>query len=86
MKIALFRYVLLLEDDVIAIPMFATLLTTLTEKLDVQKHIDYVKLYHPNSLRAIPSFPVVIASLISFAISFGSNLEGKSAIFEIVSK
>ncbi|EPB67832.1 hypothetical protein ANCCEY_13080 [Ancylostoma ceylanicum] len=53
------RYVLLLEDDAVVIPMFATLLTSLIEKLDKQTHIDYVKLFHPNSLRGIPSIPMV---------------------------
>ncbi|ETN77026.1 hypothetical protein NECAME_11347 [Necator americanus] len=53
------RYVLLLEDDVVAIPAFATLLASTITKLNTQNEIDYVKLYHPNYLRGIPSIPLV---------------------------
>ncbi|KAK6739039.1 hypothetical protein RB195_020863 [Necator americanus] len=55
------RYVLLLEDDVVAIPAFATLLASTITKLNTQNEIDYVKLYHPNYLRGIPSIPLAVS-------------------------
>ncbi|WKX98071.1 hypothetical protein Q1695_013622 [Nippostrongylus brasiliensis] len=55
------RYVMLLEDDALVVPNFAAMITTLTEQLDQRSQIDYVKLYHPNQLRKIPSIPMSIA-------------------------
>ncbi|KHJ77970.1 hypothetical protein OESDEN_22410, partial [Oesophagostomum dentatum] len=53
------RYVLLLEDDALVVPEFARMMTSLMDQLDEKQHIDYVKMYHPNQLRKIPSIPLV---------------------------
>lgn len=50
---------MLLEDDALVVPDFARLMTLLMKQLDVNPHIDYVKMYHPNQLRKIPSIPMV---------------------------
>lgn len=54
------RYVILLEDDALVVPDFARLMTLLMKQLDVNPHIDYVKMYHPNQLRKIPSIPMAV--------------------------
>ncbi|KAH7717753.1 Protein F35C11.4 [Aphelenchoides avenae] len=48
-------YVLLLEDDALPTSSFPLMLESLTKQLDQRPHIDFVKLYHPWSLRKIPS-------------------------------
>ncbi|XGW07781.1 hypothetical protein V3C99_010716 [Haemonchus contortus] len=55
------RYVMLLEDDALVVPEFASMMTSLMRQLDRRPFIDYVKLYHPNQLRKIPSIPMAIA-------------------------
>ncbi|PIO70916.1 hypothetical protein TELCIR_07203 [Teladorsagia circumcincta] len=55
------RYVMLLEDDALVVPEFARMMTSLMIQLDRRPYIDYVKLYHPNQLRKIPSIPMAIA-------------------------
>ncbi|VDO13526.1 unnamed protein product [Haemonchus placei] len=57
------RYVMLLEDDALVVPEFASMMTSLMRQLDRRPHIDYVKLYHPNQLRKIPSIPMVFKLL-----------------------
>ncbi|KAH7725043.1 glycosyltransferase [Aphelenchoides avenae] len=49
-------YVLLLEDDALPTSSFPVVLKSLTEQLDRRPHIDFVKFYHPWSLRKIPAF------------------------------
>lgn len=53
------RYVMLLEDDALVIPEFPQLMSSLIQHLDVRPNIDYVKFYHPNYLRKVPSIPIV---------------------------
>ncbi|CAL2031592.1 unnamed protein product [Caenorhabditis brenneri] len=53
------RYILLMEDDVIVIPEFSTLLKSMIRKLDFMENVDYVKLYHPKYLRKIPFYFLV---------------------------
>ncbi|KAK6014056.1 hypothetical protein OSTOST_20595, partial [Ostertagia ostertagi] len=53
------RYVMLLEDDALVVPEFARMMTSLMKQLDRRPYVDYVKLYHPNQLRKIPSIPMV---------------------------
>ncbi|VDM77359.1 unnamed protein product [Strongylus vulgaris] len=53
------RYVMLLEDDALVIPEFARMMASVMEHLDEDESIDYVKMYHPNHLRKIPSIPLV---------------------------
>lgn len=48
-------YVLLLEDDAVPVDGFFTMMQSLKIQLDQRPYIDYVKLYHPRSLRKIPS-------------------------------
>ncbi|EYC09994.1 hypothetical protein Y032_0058g2929 [Ancylostoma ceylanicum] len=55
------RYIMLLEDDALVVPEFARLMTLLMDQLDRRQHIDYVKMYHPNQLRKIPSIPLAIS-------------------------
>ncbi|KAK6014057.1 hypothetical protein OSTOST_20594 [Ostertagia ostertagi] len=55
------RYVMLLEDDALVVPEFARMMTSLMKQLDRRPYVDYVKLYHPNQLRKIPSIPMAIA-------------------------
>ncbi|KIH45932.1 hypothetical protein ANCDUO_24018 [Ancylostoma duodenale] len=57
-------YIMLLEDDALVVPEFARLMTSLMDQLDRRQHIDYVKMYHPNQLRKIPSIPLVINFII----------------------
>ncbi|KHJ88025.1 hypothetical protein OESDEN_12185, partial [Oesophagostomum dentatum] len=69
------RYVLLLEDDALVVPEFARMMTSLMEQLDEKQHIDYVKMYHPNQLRKIPSIPLaiticIVTSYTYFAVIF----------------
>ncbi|VDL80290.1 unnamed protein product [Nippostrongylus brasiliensis] len=65
------RYVMLLEDDALVVPNFAAMITTLMEQLDQRSQIDYVKLYHPNQLRKIPSIPMTTTGPFqSIAVSF----------------
>ncbi|KAK6052369.1 hypothetical protein COOONC_10126 [Cooperia oncophora] len=52
---------MLLEDDALVVPEFARMMTSLMRQLDSRPYIDYVKLYHPNPLRKIPSIPMAIA-------------------------
>ncbi|CAA90244.1 uncharacterized protein CELE_F35C11.4 [Caenorhabditis elegans] len=62
------RYLLLIEDDSIIIPQFSKLLQSLVIKLDYHESIDFVKLYHPNYLRKLPSY--VLMGALSILISF----------------
>ncbi|CAJ0604662.1 unnamed protein product [Cylicocyclus nassatus] len=64
------RYVLLLEDDALVIPDFARMLSSLVEQLDVHDRIDYVKMYHPNHLRKIPSIPLGITLCFVFCCTY----------------
>ncbi|KHJ96471.1 hypothetical protein OESDEN_03569 [Oesophagostomum dentatum] len=69
------RYVLLLEDDALVAPEFARMMTSLMDQLDEKQHIDYVKMYHPNQLRKIPSIPLaiticIVTSYTYFAVIF----------------
>ncbi|EPB67831.1 hypothetical protein ANCCEY_13079 [Ancylostoma ceylanicum] len=57
------RYIMLLEDDALVVPEFARLMTLLMDQLDRRQHIDYVKMYHPNQLRKIPSIPLFLADV-----------------------
>ncbi|XGW07782.1 hypothetical protein V3C99_010716 [Haemonchus contortus] len=59
------RYVMLLEDDALVVPEFASMMTSLMRQLDRRPFIDYVKLYHPNQLRKIPSIPMVYLAEVS---------------------
>ncbi|KAK5986148.1 hypothetical protein GCK32_013665 [Trichostrongylus colubriformis] len=52
---------MLLEDDALVVPEFAKMMASLMRQLDSRRYIDYVKLYHPNQLRKIPSIPLAIA-------------------------
>ncbi|KAK5986526.1 hypothetical protein GCK32_017359, partial [Trichostrongylus colubriformis] len=65
------RYVMLLEDDALVVPEFAKMMddSSLMRQLDSRRYIDYVKLYHPNQLRKIPSIPLVY-ELSEFSIFF----------------
>jgi len=66
------EYVLLIEDDSIPIPGFSAALQSLIDQLDYRPHIDFVKLYHPWTLRKIPSLVQAIASsvLIAYCLYF----------------
>lgn len=64
------KYILLIEDDSVVIPEFSTLLKSLVWKLDYHEYVDFVKLYHPNYLRKLPSY--VMMGAISIPISFFS--------------
>jgi hypothetical protein len=52
-------YVLMLEDDALAIPEAATQIQSLIDQLsgnERQQSVDYVKLFHPWYLRKLPSY------------------------------
>lgn len=71
---------MLLEDDALVVPEFARLMTSLTDQLDERQHIDYVKMYHPNHLRKIPSIPLVLY----FSIKI-SDHSGQCRYFQAIS-
>ena len=62
-QIGFFSYILLIEDDAVVIPEFSNLLKSLVRKLDDHEYVDFVKLYHPNYLRKLPSYALVSSSL-----------------------
>ena len=68
------EYVLLVEDDAVPVPYFQPLLTSLMDQMNNMNDIDYVKLFHPWSLRKIPclfhifAFGVFLASLVSYLV------------------
>ncbi|CAO4364378.1 unnamed protein product [Caenorhabditis nigoni] len=64
------RYILLIEDDAVVIPEFSKLLFSLVKKLDIHEYVDFVKLYHPNYLRKLPSY--IMMAFASITISFFS--------------
>ncbi|EGT59621.1 hypothetical protein CAEBREN_14191 [Caenorhabditis brenneri] len=59
------RYILLMEDDVIVLPEFSTLLKSMIRKLDFSENVDYVKLYHPKYLRKIPFYFLIAIPTVS---------------------
>ncbi|KAF1765098.1 hypothetical protein GCK72_005050 [Caenorhabditis remanei] len=70
------RYILLIEDDAVVIPEFSNLLKSLVRKLDDHEYVDFVKLYHPNYLRKLPSYALMGA--VSISLSFFSCYAIKS--------
>lgn len=49
-------YLLVLEDDALAVEGLARQLSLLVEMLDKKEGVDYVKLFHPWYLRKMPSY------------------------------
>lgn len=49
-------YVLLLEDDVVPTAEFNWVINSVMRQMDGWTDIDYVKLFHPWTLRGIPSY------------------------------
>jgi hypothetical protein len=64
------KFVLLLEDDALALPELRVQLNSLIYGL--RKEIDYVKLFHPWYLRKIPSYiqACLVCLLLSFSVQF----------------
>uniref|UniRef100_A0A8R1HJN2 Uncharacterized protein n=1 Tax=Caenorhabditis japonica TaxID=281687 RepID=A0A8R1HJN2_CAEJA len=62
------RYILLIEDDSLVIPEFSNLLKSLVGILDFHESVDFVKLYHPNNLRKLPSYVLIITFSIMLSL------------------
>ncbi|MFH4975127.1 hypothetical protein AB6A40_001836 [Gnathostoma spinigerum] len=50
------KYVLLIEDDAVPTPYFYEIVSSVAEQLDRRPSIDFVKLFHPMSLRKVPYY------------------------------
>ncbi|CAI4228270.1 unnamed protein product [Auanema sp. JU1783] len=64
------KYMLAFEDDALVIPEFPKYLKSLKKQFDERPHLEYVKLYHPASLRKLPALPIELALSLSLSFLF----------------
>ncbi|KAJ1346107.1 hypothetical protein KIN20_000799 [Parelaphostrongylus tenuis] len=78
------RYVLLLEDDALVVPKFASMMTSVMKQMDQRQEIDYLKMYHPSHLRKIPSLPMTIIISLTICYIYQMIIHRRVSIFWFV--